>query len=35
MDAAVVSRQLVEQHGLTWEQEEQQLARVYRDLGIV
>jgi glycosyltransferase involved in cell wall biosynthesis len=31
----VVSRELVERWGLTWEQEEQQLARVYRDLGIV
>ena len=31
----VVSRQLVERYGLTWEQEEQELARVYRELGII
>ena len=31
----VVSRQLVERYGLTWEQEEQKLERVYRDLGII
>jgi glycosyltransferase involved in cell wall biosynthesis len=31
----VVSREQVERWGLTWEQEEQQLERVYRDLGIV
>lgn len=31
----VVSRQLVERYGLTWEQEEHQLERVYRDLGII
>ena len=31
----VVSRALVEQHGLTWEHEERALARVYRDLRII
>lgn len=30
-----VSRELVERFGLTWEQEEGELARVYRDLGII
>lgn len=31
----IVSRELVERHGLTWEQEENELERVYRDLGIL
>ncbi len=31
----VVSRQLVERFGLTWEQEVHELERVYRDLGII
>lgn len=30
-----VSRELVERHGLTWDQEVAELARVYRDLGII
>jgi glycosyltransferase involved in cell wall biosynthesis len=30
-----VSRELVERHGLTWDQEEAELARVYRDLRII
>ena len=30
-----VTRDVVERHGLTWEQEERELARVYRDLGIL
>jgi glycosyltransferase involved in cell wall biosynthesis len=30
-----VSRELLERHGLTWEHEERELERVYRDLGIV
>jgi glycosyltransferase involved in cell wall biosynthesis len=30
-----VTREAVKEHGLTWEQEEAQLARVYGDLGIV
>jgi glycosyltransferase involved in cell wall biosynthesis len=31
----VVSRELVERHGLTWQHEELELERVYRDLGII
>lgn len=30
-----VTPQVVEQHGLTWEQEQHELERVYRDLGII
>jgi glycosyltransferase involved in cell wall biosynthesis len=30
-----VTREAVRQHGLTWEQEELELARVYRELGII
>ncbi len=30
----VVTRELIEKYGLTWEHEERELARVYRDLGI-
>jgi glycosyltransferase involved in cell wall biosynthesis len=30
-----VTRDVVEKHGLTWEQEERALARVYSDLGII